>query len=83
MIGYRTTAIGKQRVHRDEPPQDIQFAQADLIRKREQEREARARLERLKAANKVPTKRGVKLFDEFMKDCGYNPDLDSSVNKNA
>jgi hypothetical protein len=67
MIRYRTTASG-QRVQSDEVPQHIQFAQADLIRKRDQARDARARLERLKAANKVPLRQGVKLFDEFMRD---------------
>jgi len=65
--GTRRTYGGKY-VNRDEPPEDIQYKQADLIRNRMLQVKAAAGRERLKAANKVPTKSGGKLFEDFMKE---------------
>jgi len=62
--GTRQTYSGKY-VSRDEPPEDIQLKQAETIRKNIQQRKAAAGRERLKAANKVPTKSGGRLFEEF------------------
>jgi len=67
MYGYRKTASGKWREH-DEPNEREQLRQADAIHKRQQQRKAAASRERLKAANKVPTKAGKRLFEDFMKD---------------
>jgi len=65
--GQRQTSGGRY-VPRDEPPEDIQYKQAELIRKNIQQRKAAAGRERLKAANKVPTKSGGRLFEEFCKE---------------
>lgn len=66
--GTRRTATGRI-VSRDEPPEEIQYKQADLIRKHLQQRRAAASRERLKAANKVPTKAGGgKLFEDFCRE---------------
>lgn len=62
--GTRKTATGRT-VSRDEPPEEIQYKQADMIRKHLQQRRAAASRERLKAANKVPTKSGRRLFEDF------------------
>jgi hypothetical protein len=67
---FRTTASGR-KVRFDEPPEHIQFKQADRILRNTQKRsEAEAGREKLKASNKVPTRAGKKLFEDFMKDCG-------------
>jgi hypothetical protein len=67
---FRTTASGKT-VRFDEPPEHIQFKQADRILRNSQNRsDAEAGREKLKAGNKVPTRAGKKLFEDFMKDCG-------------
>jgi len=65
--GTRRTYSGKY-VSRDEPPEDIQYKQADMIRKQMQRKQAAAGRERLKAANKVPSKSGGKLFEDFCKE---------------
>lgn len=65
--GTRKTYSGKY-VSRDEPPEDIQYKQADMIRKQMQQKKAAAGRERLKAANKVPNKSGGKLFENFCKE---------------
>ena len=66
---YRTTASGR-KVRFDEPPEHIQFKQADRILRNSQNRsDAEAGREKLKASNKVPTRAGKKLFEDFMKDC--------------
>jgi hypothetical protein len=65
--GYRQTASGKY-VERDYPDADTELKQADAINKVMQKRKSAASRERLKTANKVPTRvaTGKKLFDEFM-----------------
>lgn len=65
--GYRQTASGKY-VERDYPDADTELKQADTINKMMQKRKAAASRNRLKTANKVPTRvaTGKKLFDEFM-----------------
>jgi hypothetical protein len=65
--GYRQTASGRMR-ERDEPSEREQLRQADAINKVMQKRKSAASRERLKTANKVPTRvaTGKKLFDEFM-----------------
>lgn len=65
--GYRQTASGKY-VERDYPDADTELKQADTINKMMQKRNAAASRNRLKTANKVPTRvaTGKKLFDEFM-----------------
>ena len=66
---FRTTATGR-KVRFDEPPEHIQFKQADRILRNSQKRsDAEAGREKLKAGNKVPTKAGKKLFEDLMKDC--------------
>lgn len=69
--GTRRTASGKWR-ERDEPPEHIQLKQADMIRKQLQSKRAAAGRERLKAANKVPTKSGAKLFEDFCREAYRN-----------
>lgn len=66
-FGYRTTASGR-KVARDEPDDETQLRQADAIRNSINKKRAAQSRERLKASNKVPTKGGKKLFDEFMKE---------------
>lgn len=66
-FGYRTTASGR-KVARDEPDDETQLRQADAIRNSINKKRAAQSRERLKASNKVPTKAGKKLFDEFMKE---------------
>ena len=61
---FRTTASGR-KVRFDEPPEHIQFKQAGR--------------EKLKASNKVPTRAGKKLFEDFMKDCGRDATKTSST----
>jgi len=67
--GYRKTASGKWREN-DEPNEKEQFRQADAINKMMQQRKSAASRERLKKADKVPTRvaTGKKLFDEFMRE---------------
>jgi len=65
--GYRKTASGKWR-ERDEPSEREQFRQSDAIQKRQQQRKAADSRERLKATNKVPTKAGKRLFEDFMEE---------------
>jgi len=65
--GYRKTATGRF-VKRDEPPEEIQYKQSDMIRKQLQQKKAAASRERLKQANKVPTKAGGKLFEDFCRE---------------
>ena len=76
---FRTTASGR-KVRFDEPPEHIQFKQADRILRNTQKRsEAEAGREKLKASNKVPTRAGKKLFEDFMKDCGREASKSSST----
>jgi hypothetical protein len=76
---FRTTASGR-KVRFDEPPEHIQFKQADRILRNTQKRsEAEAGREKLKAGNKVPTRAGKKLFEDFMKDCGREATKTSST----
>ena len=67
--GYRKTASGKWREN-DEPNEKEQFRQADAINKLMQQKKSAASRERLKIADKVPTRvaTGKKLFDEFMRE---------------
>ena len=67
--GYRKTASGKWRAN-DEPNEKEQFRQADAINKTMQQRKSAASRDRLKKADKVPTRvaTGKKLFDEFMRE---------------
>lgn len=66
-FGYRTTASGR-KVARDEPDDETQLRQADAVRDAVNRKRAAQSREKLKASNKVPTKAGKKLFDEFMKE---------------
>jgi hypothetical protein len=76
---FRTTTSGR-KVMFDEPPEHIQFKQADRILKNTQKRnEAEAGSEKLEASNKVPTRAGKKLFKDFMKDCGREATKTSST----
>lgn len=68
--GYRRTASGN-RVSRDEPNQDLEMRQSDAIRANELRRKAAASREALKNKGAVPTKKGAKLFDEFMKETRF------------
>lgn len=65
--GYRQTASGKY-VERDYPDAVTELKQADAINKVMQKKKAAVSRNRLKTANKVPTRvaTGKKLFDEFM-----------------
>jgi len=65
--GYRTTASGN-RVPRTEPGEAEQFRQSDAIQKAVQKKRALASKEILKAANKVPVKKGKKMFEDFRKE---------------
>jgi len=65
--GYRKTATGRF-VKRDEPPEEIQYKQSDMIRKQLQQKRAAASRERLKQANKVPLKAGGRLFEDFCRE---------------
>lgn len=67
---YRKTASGN-RVSRDEPNQDLEMRQSDAIRANELRRKAAASREALKNKGAVPTKKGAKLFDEFMKETRF------------
>jgi DNA-binding TFAR19-related protein (PDSD5 family) len=63
--GYRQTASGRWK-ERDEPDEDTQLKQADTIRKTLQAKMTAQSRERLKRANKVPTRKdGRKVFEEF------------------
>ena len=76
---FRTTASGR-KVRFDEPPEYIQLKQADRILRNSQRRsEAEAGRDKLKAGNKVPTRAGKKLFEDFMKDCGRVANKTSST----
>jgi len=76
---FRTTASGR-KIRFDEPPEHIQFKQADRILRNTQKRsEAEAGREKLKAGNKVPTRAGKKLFEDFMRDCGREATKTSST----
>lgn len=65
--GYRQTASGGWR-ERDEPDAETQYRQSDAINRLLQKKRAAASRERLKQANKVPTKAGKKLFEEFLRE---------------
>jgi hypothetical protein len=68
--GYRTTASGN-RVRRDEPDADLELRQSDAIRANELRRKAAASREALKKKGAVPTKKGAKLFEDFMKETRF------------
>jgi hypothetical protein len=78
VYGYRRTASGNY-VNRDEPPEKIQFKQADAIRKNLQAKKAAAGREKLKAGNKVPIKAGAKLFEDFCREAYKNNRRNSSI----
>jgi len=63
----RTTTSGR-KVAWDEPHPDKELELADKIRKSLHKKQASQSLERLKAKNKVPTKAGKKLFEQFIKE---------------
>jgi len=68
--GYRITASGN-RVRRDEPDADLELRQSDAIRANELRRKAAASREALKKKGAVPTKKGAKLFEDFMKETRF------------
>jgi hypothetical protein len=68
--GYRTTISGN-RVRRDEPDADLELRQSDAIRANELRRKAAASREALKKKGAVPTKKGSKLFEDFMKETRF------------
>jgi hypothetical protein len=68
--GYRTTASGN-RVRRDEPDADLELRQSDAIRANELRRKAAASRDALKKKGAVPTKKGAKLFEDFMKETRF------------
>ena len=63
---YRTAAGHWKRS--DEPDEAEQFRQSDRIQQILRAQRQKASRERLKTKNAVPTKKGKKLFDEFMKE---------------
>ena len=63
---YRT-AVGHWK-HSDEPSEAEQFRQSDRIQQILKAQRQKASRERLKTKNAVPTKKGKKLFDDFMKE---------------
>ena len=69
---YKTASGHWKR--RDEPDEAEQLRQSDRIRKHLLARQQQASRERLKTKNAVPTKKGKKLFDEFMREANqYRP----------
>ena len=69
---YRTAAGHWKR--RDEPDEAEQLRQSDRIRKHLLAKQQQASRDRLKTKNAVPTKKGKKLFDEFMREANqYRP----------
>jgi hypothetical protein len=59
---------------RDEPDEAEQFRQSDRIQQILRAQQQKASRERLKTKNAVPTRKGKKLFDEFMKEARrYQP----------
>ena len=69
---YRTAAWHWKRS--DEPDEAEQFRQSDRIQQVLRAQRQKASRERLKTKNAVPTKKGKKLFDEFMKEATqYRP----------
>lgn len=68
--GYRTTVSGN-RVRRDEPDADLELRQSDAIRANELRRKAAASRAALKKKGAVPTKKGAKLFEDFMKETRF------------
>lgn len=78
--GYRKTASNKWR-ERDEPDDDTQLKQADYIRKQLQARQAKQSRDRLKRANKVPTRKdGRKVFEEFCREAGTQRQISRKLN---
>lgn len=66
--GIRRTIDGR-RIRFDEPAtDDAQLRQSDAIRAAVQKKRAAASRTRLKAADKVPTRNGKKLFEHFIND---------------
>jgi len=64
----------------DEPDQSEQLRQSDAIRKILAARQASAAREQLKRKNAVPTKKGRKLFDDFMREANaYRPSRSQSI----
>jgi hypothetical protein len=69
---YRTAAGHWKRS--DEPDEAEQFRQSDRIQQILKAQRQKASRERLKTKNAVPTKKGKKLFDEFMREANqYRP----------
>lgn len=78
--GYRQTAAGRWR-ERDEPDKAEQDRQADAIRKSIHKKKAQQSRDRLKASNKVPTKGGKRMFEDFMREVHrVRPKQDASKN---
>lgn len=77
---YRTHA-GHWKQH-DEPSSDEQLRQSDQINKTLSARRKKEAQERLKSKGAVPTKKGKKLFDEFMKEANTHrhPKVNSKIN---
>jgi len=63
--GYYITNAGHWK-QRDEPDEAEQFRQSDRIQQIPRAQRQKASRERLKTKNAVPTRKGKKLFDEFM-----------------
>lgn len=64
----------------DQPDESEQLRQSDTIRKILAARQASAAREQLKRKNAVPTKKGRKLFDDFMREANaYRPSKSLSV----
>jgi hypothetical protein len=70
--GRRRTASGTLR-DRDEPDDATQLRQSDQIRRNQLQRTAKAGRDALRAKGKIPTKGGVKTFEQFMEDANADP----------
>jgi len=71
-LGKRRTASGNLR-DRDEPSTSTQMAQSDQIRKNALARTAKMGRDALRAKGKIPTKGGVKTFEQFMEEANADP----------
>lgn len=79
--GYRQTALDGRWRERDEPNDDTQLKQAEYIRKQLQARQAKQSRDRLRRANKVPTRKdGRKVFEEFCREAGAERKISRKLN---
>jgi Fe-S cluster biosynthesis and repair protein YggX len=78
---YRT-ARGHWK-QRDEPDEAEQFRQSDQIQQILRAQRQKASRERLKTKNAVPTRKGKKLFDEFMSEANSNRPSKEKLNINS